>query len=309
MALRITRFALLSITASLLTLALKFSAYFLTSSVGLLSDALETVINLSAGLLLLFTLSQAYKPADREHAFGHGKLEYIAGALEALLILAAAAGIVYMSVQRLLSPTMLTRIGPGLIVAILAAGINFLAARIMLSAAREYESIALEADAKHLLTDVWTSLGLVVSLGLMQINPQKLWFLDPALAVLLAVNISWTGVSLLRRSVSGLLDQALPGKELQVIMNKIKKIAGPQARYHALKTRKAGVYRFVEFHLLLPGHYSVQQSHNLCCRIEEEISKELPRTRIIIHVEPLEDDSSWDGEQTGGLRDLDHPQD
>ncbi|MFP4391502.1 MAG: cation diffusion facilitator family transporter [Desulfohalobiaceae bacterium] len=308
MALRITRFALLSISASMLTLALKLSAYFLTSSVGLLSDALETVINLSAGLLLLFTLSQAYKPADRKHAFGYGKLEYLTGAVEALLILAAAGGIVYMAIQRLLSPALLTQIGPGLIIAILAAAINFLAAKIMLKAAQEYESIALEADARHLLTDVWTSLGLVLSLGLMQINPQKLWFLDPLLAVLLAANISWTGLSLLWRSISGLLDQALPSKELQVIMDKIRKIAGPQARFHALKTRKSGAYRFIQFHLLLPGHYSVQQAHNLCCRIEESISWELPRTRISIHVEPLEDGSSWDEEQTGGLRDLDQPQ-
>ncbi|MFP4212483.1 MAG: cation diffusion facilitator family transporter [Desulfohalobiaceae bacterium] len=309
MTLHITRFALLSIIASLLTLVLKFSAYFLTNSVGLLSDALETVINLSAGILVLFTLSQAYKPADREHAFGHGKLEYLAGALEGLLILSAAAGIVYMSVQRMLSPAVLTSINLGLIVAILAAGINFAAARIMLRAAREYDSIALEADARHLLTDVWTSLGLVASLGLMQINPEKLWFLDPLLATLLAANITWTGLSLLRRSMSGLLDSSLPGRELQLIMDQIREIAGHEARYHALKTRKAGAHRFVEFHLLLPGEYSVQHSHNLCCKIEEAISRELPRTRTIIHVEPLEDGSSWDAEQSGGLRDLDQPRD
>lgn len=305
MALRVTRFALLSITASILTLALKFFAYFLTGSVGLLSDAFETVINLSAGMIVLVTLIKAYKPADKKHAFGHAKLEYLAGAFEALLILTAAAGILYMAVQRLLSPAVLDQIGTGLAVAVLAAGINFLAARIMLRAARTFESIALEADAKHLLTDVWTSLGLVLSLGLMQINPQKLWFLDPALAILLAANISWTGISLMQRSLSGLLDQALPKQELKLIMDKINSIAGRQARYHALKTRKAGAHRFIEFHLLLPGHYSVQGAHDLCCSIEREINKELPNARIVIHVEPEEDGLSWDGEQSGGLQDKD----
>ncbi len=305
MALRITRFALLSITASILTLVLKFFAFFLTGSVGLLSDAFETVINLSAGIIVLVTLIKAYKPADKKHAYGHGKLEYLAGTFEALLILVAAAGILYMAVQRLLSPAVLEQIGTGLTVAVLAAGINFLAARIMLRAARTFESIALEADAKHLLTDVWTSLGLVFSLGLMQINPQKLWFLDPALAILLAANISWTGISLLQRSLSGLLDQALPKQELKLIMDKINNIAGSQARYHALKTRKAGAHRFIEFHLLLPGHYSVQGAHDLCCSIEREINKELSNAKIVIHVEPEEDGLSWDGEQSGGLQDKD----
>lgn len=294
------KYAYLSIGASILTMALKFGAFFLTDSVGLFSDAVESVVNLTAGVIALLAIILAYQPADHSHAYGHGKVEYFSSGAEGLLICLAALGISYASVQRFLSPHPIESLGTGILVATVAGAVNFGVARIMLQAAREYDSIVLEADAKHLLTDVWTSAGLVAALAVMLFAPPSWQILDPILGLLMSVNILWTGIGLMRRSVAGLMDEGLPVEEISQITGAITRIGGAQTEFHALRSRKSGSARFVDFHLLVPGAMTVQESHDLCCEIEEDIRVALPGTQITIHVEPSEDYASFDGGQLGG---------
>ncbi|GAB6112963.1 cation diffusion facilitator family transporter [Desulfomicrobium salsuginis] len=297
------RYAYLSIGASVLTMALKFGAFFLTGSVGLFSDAVESVVNLTAGVIALLAIIAAHRPADDCHAYGHGKAEYLSSGMEGALICVAAVGIAYASVQRFLDPQPLEALGTGIVVATAAGAVNFIAAKVMLRAAREYDNIVLEADAKHLLTDVWTSAGLVAALGVMLFAPPSWQILDPVLGFIMAVNIVWTGVSLVRRSVAGLMDEGLPPREVDAIIDAIGQVAGEGTQYHALRTRRAGAVRFVDFHLLVPGSMTVQHSHDLCCGVEEGIRAVLPGAQITIHVEPREDHASFDGWKVGGLCD------
>lgn len=293
------RYAAYSIAASLLTLALKFGAWGMTDSVGLLSDATESVINLAAGVLALSAITVAMRPADHKHAYGHGKAEYFSSGIEGVLIIAAALGIAYAAIDRFLNPRDLTNLGPGLALALLASAVNFVTARVMLRAAAHFDSITLEADAKHLLTDVWTSAGMVAGLGVLLIMPR--WqVLDPIIAIVMAGNIVHTGVGLVRRSVGGLMDDALPPEEIERIAEAIRRHQGEQATFHGLRTRKSGRHRFIDFHLLVPGETSVREAHDLCRVIEAEIESTLGMTEITIHVEPLECDSSYDGKEVGG---------
>jgi cation diffusion facilitator family transporter len=294
------KYAYLSIGASILTMALKFGAFFLTDSVGLFSDAVESVVNLTAGVIALLAIILAYQPADHSHAYGHGKVEYFSSGAEGLLICLAALGISYASVQRFLSPHPIESLGIGILVATVAGAVNFGVSRIMLQAAREYDSIVLEADAKHLLTDVWTSAGLVAALAVMLFAPPSWQILDPILGLLMSVNILWTGIGLMRRSVAGLMDEGLPREEISQITGAITRIGGAQTGFHALRSRKSGSARFVDFHLLVPGAMTVQESHDLCCEIEDAIRVALPGTQTTIHVEPREDYASFDGWQLGG---------
>lgn len=297
------KYAYLSIGASLLTMALKFGAFFLTGSVGLFSDAVESVVNLTAGLLALMAIVLAYRPADQSHAYGHGKVEYFSSGMEGILICIAALGIAYASVQRFLHPQELHFLGTGIVVATLAGAVNFAVARIMLRAAREYDSIVLEADASHLLTDVWTSAGLVAALAVMHFAPPSWQVLDPILGLIMSANIVWTGLGLVRRSVAGLMDVGLPADDVALITDAIRRIGGSESGFHALRTRKSGVVRFVDFHLLVPGAMTVQESHDLCCEIEDAIKTGLSGSQITIHVEPREDYASFDGWKVGGLCD------
>ncbi len=297
------KYAYLSIGASILTMALKFGAFFLTGSVGLLSDAVESVVNLTAGVLALMAIILAHRPADRSHSYGHGKVEYFSSGMEGILICLAAFGIAYASVQRFFNPQELQFLGIGIVVATAAGAVNFAVARIMLRAAREYDSIVLEADARHLLTDVWTSAGLVCALAVMLFAPPSWQILDPILALIMSVNIVWTGLGLVRRSVAGLMDVGLPADEIALITGAIKNVAGEESGFHALRTRKSGAVRFVDFHLLVPGSMTVQESHDLCCRIEEAIRAGLTGSQTTIHVEPREDHASFDGWKVGGLCD------
>lgn len=294
------KYAYLSIGASILTMALKFGAFFLTDSVGLFSDAVESVVNLTAGVIALLAIILAYQPADHSHAYGHGKVEYFSSGAEGLLICLAAVGIAYASVQRFLSPHPIESLGVGILVATLAGAVNFGVSRIMLQAAREYDSIVLEADAKHLLTDVWTSAGLVGALAVMLFAPPSWQILDPILGLFMSVNILWTGIGLMRRSVAGLMDEGLPAEEISQITGAITRIGGAQTGFHALRSRKSGSARFVDFHLLVPGAMTVQASHDMCCEIEDAIRAVLPGTQTTIHVEPREDYASFDGWQLGG---------
>lgn len=280
------RMAWLSLATSLATLGLKFGAYALTGSVSLLSDALEAFVNIAAALAALAALTIAERPPDAGHPYGHDKAQYFSSGAEGVLILGASAAIVYAAIGRLLEPTELERLGPGLLVAGLAAAMNLVTARLMFRVARSHDSISLEADAQHLMTDVWTSVGVIAGLGVVLLEPG--WaVLDPLIAIVVALHIAWVGVGLLRRSTAGLMDTALPDDELATLRAAIAAELPPGTRHGPLLTRRAGPRRFVEFTLQVPGHETVSASHALCDRLETRIGAALPRTQVTIHVEPL----------------------
>jgi cation diffusion facilitator family transporter len=293
------RVALLSVGAAIVTLILKFGAYFLTGSVGLLSDAIESFVNLAAALIAFTAITIAGRPPDSNHTYGHEKAEYFSSGAEGTLILLAAGTIIYSAVQRLLNPAPLENLAIGVAVALIASAINFGVSRIMLRVAHREDSIALEADAKHLMTDVWTSVGVVAGIIVVGITGWQV--LDPLIAIGVGINIIWMGVQLIRRSTAGLMDSTLPAAEVDVIQTAINQVAGPDIPYHALRTRKSGSRRFIDFHLLLPGQTTVQTSHDLVSRIETAIEQDLPNTFVTIHVEPREDATSWDGHKVGGI--------
>ena len=286
----VRKMALLSIATSIATLALKFGAYFLTGSVSLWSDAVEALVNLAAGLVALGALTLAEQPADENHAYGHDKAEYFSSGVEGALILVAAIAIIWSAVRRLIAPVPLEQLGIGLVVSAVAAAMNFTTARIMLKVARQHDSITIEADAKHLLTDVWTSAGILAGLLVVLYLPE--WsILDPLMAIAVGLHIVFTGVVLLHRSADGLMDTALPVAEVRRAESLISAELPVGSTFHALRTRKAGARRFVEFHLLVPGTMSVAESHVLCDRIETALTGHLARSHVTIHVEPLETQS------------------
>lgn len=297
----VRKYAWLSISASLLTMALKFGAFFLTGSVSLFSDAVESVVNLTAGVIALLAIVLSQRPADKDHTYGHGKAEYFSSGAEGVLICLAALGIAYASIRRFFEPHPLESLGAGIVVAVMAALVNLVTARIMLRAAKEYDNIVLEADAKHLLTDVWTSAGLVGALGIIFFAPPSWQILDPIIGCAMAVLIIRTGVMLMRRSFSGLMDAGLPAEDVKRMAEVITRVGGPESGFHALRTRQAGAARFADFHLLVPGQMTVQESHDLCCEIEKGLCELFPRLQVTIHVEPREDSVSFDCCEIGGL--------
>jgi cation diffusion facilitator family transporter len=285
-------FALLSIGAAVTTIILKFGAYKLTGSVGLLSDALESQVNLVAALTALWALTLAAKPPDAAHAFGYSKAEYFSSAIEGLLILVAAISIMVAAIDRIYHPQPIEQIGWGLLVSMVAAAINGGVAMILLRAGKRLRSIALKADGHHLLTDVWTSIGVLIGLVAVQIT--NLQILDPVIAIGVAANIVWAGWRLLRETGSGLLDAALSGADLATINEILQAHQQDGTQFHALRTRLAGSRRFVSMHVLVPGQWTVQKGHDLCDRIELEIARALPGTHTITHLEPSEDPLSWE---------------
>lgn len=287
----LTRFAWLSIATALVTIGLKLSAYLLTGSVGLLSDALESLVNLVAAIIALTMLTISARPPDEEHAYGHSKAEYFASGAEGSLILVAAVSIIVTAGQRLINPQPLEQIGLGLIVAVVASLINLASAQILLRAGQRYNSISLEADARHLMTDVWTSVGVLVGIGAVMLTGWER--LDPLIALLVAANIIWSGVSLVRRSALGLMDTALPSEEQDAIQQILERYRQQGVQFHALRTRSAAARRFVSLHVLVPGTWTVQQSHNLLERIEADLRSQLPNVTVFTHLEPLEDSVSW----------------
>jgi len=283
----VRRVALLSIATSVGTIVLKFGAYFLTGSVSLWSDALESLVNLAAGLVALGALTLAAQPADDRHAYGHDKAEYFSSGVEGALIVVAAVAIIASAVQRLVAPVPLEHLGPGILIAIVAGAMNLITSRIMMKVARQHDSITIEADAKHLMTDVWTSVGILIGLAIVMVMPQ--WaILDPLMAIAVAIHIVVVGIDLLRRSADGLMDAALPAHEVARAESLIRAELPSGASFHALRTRKAGARRFVEFHLLVPGTTTVTDSHELCDRIEAALTAHLPKSHVTIHVEPRE---------------------
>ena len=281
------RYAWLSIAAAIATILLKGVAWWMTGSVGLLSDALESFVNLAAAIMALAMLSVAAEPEDENHPHGHGKAEYFASAFEGFLILVAAASIAYAAVDRLLHPQGLEAVGVGLAVSVVASLINLVVARTLMKVGKEQNSITLEADAHHLLTDVWTSAGVIVGVSLVWATGW-LW-LDPAIALLVATNIVWTGWQLLQRSASGLMDVALPSEQIEAIEQVLAAYRARGLEFHALRTRQAGARAFATLHVLVPGEWTVQVGHDWLERIETDIRAAVPRIHVTTHLEPKED--------------------
>jgi cation diffusion facilitator family transporter len=286
------RYGVLSVLAALVTIALKGSAYAVTGSVGVLSDALESLVNLAAALVALLALNVAARPADEEHTYGHAKAEYFSSAFEGGLILLAAATIAITAGRRLLEPRPIDEPGLGLAITGVAALVNLVVARVLLAAGRRHESITLEADGHHLMTDVWTSIGVIVGVAAAVVTG---WTrLDAVIGILVALQVLRSGYRLVRRSLLGLLDTSLPQTTLDTITGILDHHASDGVRYHALRTRQAGAMRFISFHILVPGRWTVQRGHDLLERIEERIRSAVPTSVVDTHLEPIEDPVSWE---------------
>ena len=280
-------YAVLSIAAALCTIALKSLAYWFTGSIGLLSDAMESCVNLIAAIVAFWMLSLAAKPPDDDHPYGHSKAEYFSSGTESALIVIAAISIAVAAVPRLLHPQPIEQFGLGLALSLAATVLNAVVAWILLKAGRRLNSITLRADAHHLLTDVWTSVGVV--LGILLVKATGWLVLDPLIALAVAANIVWAGFRLLLESGSGLLDQAIPAAEQQQIKVVLERYEAGGIQFHALRTRMAGARRFISLHVLVPADWTVERGHNLCDQLEVEIAQLLPHTSVITHLEPLDD--------------------
>jgi cation diffusion facilitator family transporter len=285
----------LSIVAAIATIGLKGGAYVVTGSVGLLSDALESLVNLLAAAIALIALSVAAKPADEDHAYGHNKAEYFSSGFEGALILVAAASIALAAVQRLVHPRALEQAALGLTISAVAGIINYVVARALFRVAKRHDSITLEADAQHLMTDVWTTGGVIAGVGASALTRWQV--LDPLVALVVAVNIVWTGIHLLNRSALGLLDTALPESTRRDITTILDAHAKDGVHYHALRTRQAGRWRFISFHVLVPGDWTVQRGHDLLERIENQVRERVPLSTVFTHLEPIEDPRSFEDQR------------
>lgn len=288
---RLTRYAWLSIAAAFTTLALKALAWVLTGSVGLFSDALESLVNVGAALMLFAMLRVASRAPDDEHAYGRTKAEYFASGFEGVLVVVAAAGITYAAIVRLLDPRPLEHTGAGLALTTIASAFNFFVARLLTRAGRTHRSVALEADAQHLMTDVWTSAGVILGVALVALTG---WLvLDPLIALGVAVNILFIGWRILKDSVSGLLDAAWLPEERALLDGVLDEFRGRGLEFHAVRTRRSGTRRFASFHVLVPGSWTVQQGHDVLESIEQSIMRRLTGVTVVTHLEPIEDPSSY----------------
>ncbi len=285
-------FAWLSIAAAIATITLKSGAWLLTGSVGLLSDAAESAVNLMAAIVALIALTVAARPADDGHPFGHTKAEYFSAAAEGQMIFVAAVVIIWSAVQRFLHPQPLSNVGVGLAISVVASVINGVVAWVLIRAGREHRSLTLTADGRHLLTDVWTSVGVVV--GILLVAVTGIHRLDPVVAILVGLNIVVTGWRLMQQSVSGLMDSALPAADGAAIAAVLNGFAGPEVGFHGLRTRVSGHHGFAEVHVLVPGSWSVQRSHDLVGHIEEAVNAQVGNVTLLAHVEPVEDPRSYD---------------
>ena len=290
----LTRFAWLSIGAALLTIGLKTVAYLITGSVGLLSDAVESLVNLIGGIMALAMLTVAARPADEDHAYGHGKAEYFSSGLEGGLILVAAVSIAIAAGMRLITPKPLHEVGFGLAVSVAASVVNLVVALVIMRAGRKHNSITLEANARHLLTDVWTSVGVLAGVGLV-VWTGWLW-LDPVVALLVAANIIWTGVSIVRRSIGGLMDASISTADLALVRKVFESYESSGVKFHALRTRQSGSKRFISVHVLVPGDWTVHRGHELLERIEADVRNTLSEAVVFTHLESLDDPASWEDE-------------
>ena len=289
---RLFRLLWLSIAAAIATIALKTAAWLLTGSVGLLSDAAESGVNLVAAVVAMGALRWATKPADEGHAYGHAKAEYLSAGVEGALIFVAAVGIGVTAITRLLDPQPIDDAGIGVAISAIASIINLGVGLLLLRAGRRERSIVLEADGKHLITDVWTSAAVISGVAAVAITG---WDpLDPLIALAVTVNIILTGGSLIRRSVGGLMDRALGDPELAAIQEVLRSYEARGVQFHALRTRQAGAIAFVSVHVLVPGAWSVQRGHDLLEDVESDLRKQLPYGTFFTHLEPREDPRSFE---------------
>ena len=287
----LARFAWLSIAAAVVTIGLKSGAWLLTGSVGLLSDAAESVVNLVAAVVALFMLRLAAKPADEDHHFGHTKAEFFSAAVEGGMIFVAALAIIVSSVNRFLHPQPLENIGIGLLISVVASAVNGGVAFVLLRAGRRYKSMTLKADGKHLMTDVWTSAGVVVGVLLVALTGWER--LDPIIAFAVGVNIIVAGFRLVAESTSGLLDRTLPDEENAEIVAVLLTYTTDDVKFHGLRTRSAGRFGFATFDALVPGSWSVRKAHDLVEVIEADIHAVAPDLDLRIHIEPREDPRAY----------------
>jgi cation diffusion facilitator family transporter len=288
----LTKFAWLSIAAALVTIGLKTAAWLITGSVGLLSDAAESVVNLVAAVVALFALRVAARPADKNHHFGHSKAEYFSSAIEGVMIFVAAVVIVAFAVERLIFPRPLEEIGVGLLITVGASVINGAVALVLLGAGARHNSITLRADGHHLMTDVITSAGVVVGIGLVWITGWN--WLDPVVALLVGLNILWTGWRLVSESASGLMDESLPKEQNARLRGILAEHETEEIKFHAFRTRISGARAFMEFHMLVPGAWSVQRGHDAMEDLIDLIQEEFAELRVIGHLEPIEDPRSYE---------------
>ena len=283
----LAKYAWLSIAAALVTIALKLSAYFVTGSVGLLSDAVESFVNLAAAGFALFAIKLAEKPPDEEHMYGHSKIEYFSSIFEGILILIAALAIGWTAVDRIIHPRDIEQAMLGLIISTGASLVNLFVALKLLGIGKKHNSIIFEADAHHLLTDVWTSVGVIA--GVFLVSVSHIQVLDPIIAIVVAINIIITGIVLMKRSAVGLMDSAIPKEEHEKITKYLDTFKGQQVEYHAIRTRQSGMRKFATLHILVPGNWSVQKGHNLLEEMEKGIRRLIPRITVTTHLEPIDD--------------------
>jgi cation diffusion facilitator family transporter len=288
----LTRYIWLSIAAALVTIVLKTGAWYLTGSVGLLSDAIESLINLVAAIMAMIMMRIAILPPDKNHKFGHGKAEYFSSLVEGILIMVASGGIAYTAVQRFLNPQPIEQLGIGLFISFVASVINFTVSRILMTAGKKYRSITLEADSHHLMTDVWTSVAVIGGVGAVGLTG---WLkLDSIVAFAVAMNILWTAYAIIKRSVEGLMDASLSPQEQEIVEDVLSVYRKQGIQFHALLTRQGAARRFVSMHVLVPGNMTVHDAHHIAENIEKDIRSALPETVVFTHVEPIEDEISLD---------------
>ncbi len=288
----LSRYGWLAVATALATIALKTSAWWVTGSVGLLSDAAESVVNLVAAIVALVALKVAAKPADKNHNFGHSKAEYFSAAVEGVMIFVAAAVIIVFAIQRFLAPRDLTDVGMGLVISLIAAAINGAVALVLIRAGRRYRSITLRADGRHLMTDLWTSVGVVLGVALVGLTGWN--WLDPLVAIAVGINILWTGYGLIRESMDGLMDVSLPRQDNARIREILAAHRHEGMDFHGVRTRESGARQFMEMHMLVPGLWTVQQGHDAMEDLIEEINREFPDLRVTGHLEPIEDPRSYE---------------
>ena len=287
------KYAWLSIAAAVVTILLKAGAYLLTGSVGILSDAIESVVNLLAAIMALSMITIAARPPDESHTYGHGKAEYFSSNTEGVLIILAAVGIAFAAVERIINPREIEQIGIGLTISVIASAVNFVVARILLKAGKKYRSITLEADGHHLMTDVWTSVGVLAGVGAVSLTGWTI--LDPLIALGMAANIVFTGINLIRRSIAGLMDASLSDQEMKIVedvLDDYRKEFGID--FHALRTRQAGARHFISVHVLVPGAWTVHDAHHIAEDLEADIREAVQNSVAFTHLEPIEDEISHD---------------
>lgn len=281
------KYAWLSVGTAVLTIGIKYIAYLVTGSAGLFSDALEGIVNLVAALVVLTTLKIVEQPPDETHPYGHDKAEYFSSGIEGTLIVIASLTILYTSIHRLLNPAPLEQVGLGLILALVASAINFFVGQLLIRTGKKHDSISIEADGKHLMSDVWTSVGVVVGVGIAGLT--GLEWLDPVVAIIVGLKIGWEGILIFRRSSQGLMDTAIDPKERTVIETVLNTYCQDGIEWHALRTRQSGSRRFISVHILVPGDWTVQKGHDLLENIETDIRSQINHCSVFTHVEPIED--------------------